>query len=166
MTPRPWAPVALLVGLAAELVTFILVGRWIGFPATVLLAGLASLIGVVMVHREGLRTWRAFKAAATSGRRPGRQLTDGLVGLAGAFLLAAPGLLSTLAGAALLTPPVRALARAGVRAHVERRLSSAQAADMFGPRRVRVRYDQPQPDAPVIEGEIVEPTPPPRRDPF
>ncbi|MET8468065.1 FxsA family protein, partial [Micromonospora zamorensis] len=99
-------------------------------------------------------------------------VTDGLVGLAGALLLAVPGLVSGLVGLLLLVPPVRRLARAGVRRATERRVSSMVAGDLFGPRTVRVRQGAPQPTAqptpppeqPVvvdggraIEGEIVEP---------
>lgn len=164
MTRRPWLPLALLAGFAAELAAFLAAAHWLGFPATLLLIVVTSLIGAVMVRREGLRAWRAFRDPTTAAHQPGRQLTDGMVGLAGALLLAAPGLVSTLAGAALLVPPVRNLARAGVQASAERRMTAAQAADVFGPRRVRVRHDRPRPDAPVVEGEIVEPASPPRRD--
>lgn len=164
MTVRPWLPLALLVALVAELVTVIVVGTLIGAPMTLLAIALASLIGVVAVRREGLRAWRAFRSAAQAGQRPGEQLTDGLVGLGGALLLATPGVLSTLAGATLLLPPTRTVARSWVQARAERHLSAAQAADLFGPRRVRVRYHQPQPDAPVVEGEIIDPGSSPRQD--
>lgn len=165
MILRPWIPLALAAALAAEVVVFIVVGELVGFPLTLLAIALASILGVVMVRREGLRTWRAFRTAALAGQRPGQQLTDGLVGLGGALLLATPGLVSTVAGAALLTPPLRAVARAQIQARAERRMSAAQATDMFGPRRVRVRYDQPQPDAPVVEGEIIDPATRPGGDP-
>ncbi|TDB77513.1 FxsA family protein, partial [Micromonospora sp. KC721] len=92
-----------------------------------------------------------------------------LVGLAGALLLATPGLVSGVVGAVLLVPPVRGLTRAGVRRAAERRVSSTVAGDLFGPRTVRVRRADPQPptgpvvdggralDGEVVEGEIVEP---------
>ncbi|TDC65831.1 FxsA family protein, partial [Micromonospora sp. KC207] len=123
----------------------------------------------VLLRREGMRAWRGFRAAAQAGAPPGEQVTDGLVGLVGALLLAAPGLVSGLVGVLLLVPPVRRLARAGVRRATERRVSSMVAGDLFGPRRVRVRRGDaqsgpaPEPAAPTvldggraIEGEIVE----------
>ena len=99
---------------------------------------------------------------------PGQRVSDGLVGLAGALLLAAPGLVTGAAGALLLAPPVRGLARARVQARAERRMSPAAANDVFGPRRVRIRPDRSarpeaeRPEADVVEGEVLDPARPPR----
>ncbi|PSK62265.1 hypothetical protein B0E53_05830 [Micromonospora sp. MH33] len=124
----------------------------------------------MLLRREGMRAWRGFRAAVESRQPPGQQVTDGLVGLVGALLLALPGLVSGAVGLLLLVPPVRRLARAGVRRATERRVSSMVAGDLFGPRRVRVRRgapqtaptpeQQPQPvvePGRAIEGEIIEP---------
>ncbi|RIV37389.1 FxsA family protein [Micromonospora radicis] len=170
-----FVPLALLVSVAAELAVFVLVGRVIGFGAATLLVFAASLLGMVLLRREGIRAWRGFRDAAQSGRPPGRQVTDGLVGLLGALLLATPGLVSGLVGVVLLVPPVRTLASTGMQRASERRMSSMAASDLFGPRRVRVyrgapqqptgEAPRPEPASPppaadagrAIEGEIVEP---------
>jgi UPF0716 protein FxsA len=163
-----FVPPALLLLALLELAVFVLVGRGVGFGFAVLLVFAASLLGLVLLRREGMRAWRGFRAAVESRQPPGQQVTDGLVGLAGALLLALPGLVSGAVGLLLLVPPVRRLARAGVRRATERRVSSMVAGDLFGPRRVRVRRGAPQPTpAPqpppvtepgrAIEGEIVEP---------
>ncbi|WP_262284156.1 FxsA family protein [Micromonospora sp. MA102] len=163
-----YLPPALLLLALVELTVFVLVGRGIGFGFAVLLVFAASLLGLVLLRREGMRAWRGFRAAVESRQPPGQQVTDGLVGLLGALLLALPGLVSGLVGLLLLVPPVRRLARAGVRRATERRVSSMVAGDLFGPRRVRVRRGAAQPTpAPqpppvtepgrAIEGEIVEP---------
>jgi UPF0716 protein FxsA len=157
-----WAPLAVLAVAAAELAAFFGLGNLIGFGLTVLLVAAVSLLGVVLLRREGLRAWRGFRQAATAGSPPGQRVTDGVVGLGGALLLAAPGLVTGLAGAALLTPPVRRLARSRVQARAERRMTSAEAGEVFGPRRVRVQQDQPPPagggaaEGEVVEGEIVD----------
>ncbi|MET8121528.1 FxsA family protein [Micromonospora sp. NPDC005189] len=167
-----FVPLALLLAVVVELAVFVGVGRALGFGAAVLLVFAASLLGLVLLRREGMRAWRGFRSAASAGQPPGRQVTDGLVGLAGAMLLAVPGLVSGLIGLLLLVPPVRRLARAGVQRTTERRVSSMVAGDLFGPRTVRVRQGAPQPasqpapqpEQPVvvdggraIEGEIIEP---------
>lgn len=163
-----YVPPALLLLALLELTVFVLVGRGVGFGFAVLLVFAASLLGLVLLRREGMRAWRGFRAAVESGQPPGRQVTDGLVGLLGALLLALPGLVSGVVGLLLLVPPVRRLAGVGVRRATERRVSSMVAGDLFGPRRVRVRRGAPQPtptpqQPPVaepgraIEGEIVEP---------
>ncbi|GIJ20835.1 FxsA family protein [Micromonospora lutea] len=172
-----FVPLALLVSVAVEIAVFVLVGRALGFGAAMLLVFAVSLLGLVLLRREGVRAWRGFREAAQSGRPPGRQVTDGLVGLLGALLLASPGLVSGLVGLLLLVPPVRRLVRGGVQRAAERRVSSMTAGDLFGPRRVRVYRGGPQqpaqaapqatpsqtPTSPAavegqaIEGEIVEP---------
>jgi UPF0716 protein FxsA len=101
-------------------------------------------------------------------------VSNSLVGLFGALLLAIPGLISSVAGLLLVLPPVRGLARHGVERATERQVSAAVAGDLFGPRRVRVRRGAPTSAAPapdpqppagpppaqlgggeVVEGEIV-----------
>ncbi|WP_243707793.1 FxsA family protein [Micromonospora sp. KC606] len=155
-----------------ELAVFVGVGRAIGFGSAVLLVFAASLLGLVLLRREGMRAWRGFRESVQSRQPPGRRVIDGLVGLLGALLLATPGLVSGLVGVLLLVPPVRGLARAGVRRGTERRVSSMVAGDLFGPRTVRVRRGDPQPssgpagpavvdagravEGEVVEGEVVE----------
>ncbi|MEU7762393.1 MULTISPECIES: FxsA family protein [Micromonospora] len=140
-----YVPPALLLFALLELTVFVLVGRAVGFGAAVLLVFGASLLGLVLLRREGMRAWRGFRAAAQAGRPPGAEVTDGLVGLLGALLLALPGLVSGVVGLLLLVPPLRRLAGGGVRRATERRVSSMVAGDLFGPRRVRVYRGAPQP---------------------
>lgn len=161
MSRARWAPLAALAFGAAEIVAFVAVGNLIGFALAVLLVFAASVAGLLLVRREGLRAWRRFQDAVASGAPPGPQVTDGVIGLSGALLLAMPGLVSGVAGVALLSPPVRRLARGRMQARAERRMSSAEAGQVFGPRRIRVWRSGPEgqsgAEAEVVEGEIVEP---------
>ncbi len=163
------APLGLLITAVVEIAVFVLVASAVGAGWAVLAVALASLVGLVLLRREGVRAWRGFRAAAEGGRPPGRQVADGLVGLIGALLLAVPGFVTAVAGLLLLVPPLRQVAGVGVRRAAERRVSAAVAGDLFGPRRVRVRRGAPaaaepavsvQPGAPVtgeiVEGEIVD----------
>jgi UPF0716 protein FxsA len=168
MVRRGWAllPLGLLLLVVAEIAVFIAVAHAIGGGWALLIMVVASLLGIVLLRREGVRGWRRFRAAAEAGRPPGDQVSHSLVGLLGALLLAMPGFITAVAGLLLLAPPVRALARHGVTRTATRRLSGAMAGDVFGPRRVRVRRGAPDhvPDqevpvdtaAPAVEGEVVE----------
>lgn len=162
-----WAPLVLLVTAAVELAVFLVAVEVLGAGWAVLSAALVSLVGLLLLRREGMRAWRRFRAAAQRDEPPGEQVTDGVVGLAGALLLAVPGFVTGLLGLFLVTPPVRQVARRGVRRAAERRVSSALAGDLFGPRRVRVRRGagtdpgpvppvQPTDPVDVVEGEIVD----------
>lgn len=167
-------PLGLLLLAVAEIAVFATVAHALGALWAVLLIVVSSLAGLVLLRREGIRGWRAFRAAAEAGRPPGHQVSNSLVGLLGALLLALPGFVSGVAGLLLLVPPARPLARRVVERFAERRLSAALAGDLFGPRHVRVRLSDPvdepapAPRAPagavtpgpvvaddVVEGEIV-----------
>jgi UPF0716 protein FxsA len=166
------APVGLLVAAAAEIAVFILVAHAIGAGWAALLLAVSCVAGLVLLRREGVRGWRRFRSAADAGQPPGPQVTDGLVGLLGALLLAVPGFVTAVLGVLLLLPPLRGAARRQVERFTERRVSAAVAGDLFGPRRVRVRRgapmttdipDAPAPSAPVeavagqpIDGEVIE----------
>ncbi|MCA2214996.1 FxsA family protein [Jidongwangia harbinensis] len=162
-------PIGMLLLAVAEIAVFVAVVQAIGALWSILLLAVTSLAGLALLRREGIRGWRAFRAAAESGRPPGPQVSNSLVGLLGALLLASPGFLSAAAGLLLITPPTRGLARRGVERATERRVPSAVAGDLFGPRRVRVKRgtpttttatataDEPAVAAPAqIEGEVVE----------
>jgi UPF0716 protein FxsA len=166
--------VAALVTLVAEVLAFAAVARWVGVVWALLAILATSVLGGWLVRREGVRSWRRFRAALAARRAPGREASDGLVGLVGALLLAAPGFVTDLIGALLLVPPLRWAARDRLERAAERRISPLLAGDLFGPRRVRVRRrrtrrppaaGEPRPGgapdvgtpAGVIEGAVVSP---------
>lgn len=167
MTRRRWAlvPLGLLLLAVAEFAAFVAVAHAIGGGWALLLMIAVSMAGAALLRREGVRGWRGFQAAAAEGRPPGAEVSNSLVGLFGALLLAVPGFITTVVGLVLLTPPMRALARRGVERVATRRVGAAMAGDLFGPRRVRVRRGDPvhvdEDEPPVvtpgaIEGEVVE----------
>jgi UPF0716 protein FxsA len=172
------APVGLLLTAAAEITVFVLVAHAVGAGWAVLIMAGCCLGGLVLLRREGIRGWRRFRAAADAGRPPGPQVTDGLVGLLGALLLAVPGFVTAVLGVLLLVPPLRGVARRAVERSMGRRVSTAAAGEMFGPRQVRVHRGAPLPDqdsAPadaaagpgfdgeIVEGEVVDAHPRPER---
>jgi UPF0716 protein FxsA len=168
MRPVPMIGLAVIVTVAVEIAVFVAVVKLIGLPWALGLLLAVSVLGSWLVPRQGLRAWRRFRVAAAEGRPPGRQVTDGLVGLIGALLIAVPGFVTDVVGAALLLPPLRWYARDRVERSVERRTSPLVAGNLFGPRRVRVRRrrgggtpppppaQSPPPSTTAIEGEIID----------
>jgi UPF0716 protein FxsA len=161
-------PLGLLLLAVAEFAVFMAVVHAVGAGWALLMIIVSSAAGLVLLRREGVRGWRAFRDAAESGRPPGAQVSNSLVGLLGALLLAVPGFISAAVGLLLVLPPARILARRAVERATERRVSSAVAGDLFGPRHVRVHQSDPLGDpattgpvtagAPgeVVQGEVVE----------
>jgi UPF0716 protein FxsA len=171
--------VALVALAVAEIVVFLAMVKLLGMAWTLLLVIATSLAGAWLLRRESGRGWRRFRRAVEEGRPPGREATNGLLGLVGALLLVLPGFLTDVLGALLIAPVSRRYAAAGVERGAARWISPALAGDLFGPRRVRVRRGPPvaSPSAassspssssssssptsssmpPPIEGEIIEP---------
>jgi UPF0716 protein FxsA len=146
----------------AEISAFLTVAHLIGAGWAFLLLAVVTLAGFALLRREGIRGWRAFQQAAAAGRPPGAEVANSLVGLGGALLLALPGFVTGVIGLLLLLPPGRGLARGGVERFASRRLGGAATGDLFGPRKVRVRVDEPGVvDSTVIDGEA----PPAQREP-
>jgi UPF0716 protein FxsA len=148
--------IGLLVTVVVEIVLFVLVAHWIGVGLTILLVLATSLLGAWLLRESGIRAWRGLRAAGMAGRPPGPEVNQGLLGLLSGVLLVVPGFFTDLIGVALLAPPVRRVAGRGVQRIAERRMSSAAAGTVFGPRRVRVRPGGAPPDSEPIEGEIVD----------
>ena len=139
---RRWlgiAAVGAVLLLAAEVVVFVLVAAAIGTLWALLLLIVTSVLGTVLLRREGTRGWRRFRTAVGEGRPPGREGIDGLVGLVGPVLLTLPGFITDAAGLLMVFPPVRAVARAGARRAAESHVPAEVAGQVFGPRFVRAR---------------------------
>jgi UPF0716 protein FxsA len=161
---------SLVILAIIEIAVFLLVANTVGFGWALLLLLATSLLGTWLLRREGARAWRRFREVAAAGRPPGGEASRGIVGLLSGLLLAVPGFVTDALGLLLLIPPVRAGGVRLVQRAAERRLSSAAAGDLFGPRWVRStsrrapgtaqpqRPSQPgqAPPDEVVEGEIVD----------
>ncbi|BCJ46895.1 hypothetical protein GCM10010168_35850 [Actinoplanes ianthinogenes] len=156
-----YLPFAFPLLALAEVAAFLAVAHLIGGGWAFLLLAAVTLSGFALLRREGIRGWRSFQQAAASGRPPGPEVAHSLVGLGGALLLALPGFVTGVVGLVLLVPPGRILGRRAVERFAERRLGGAAAGDLFGPRRVRVRVDDPT----VVDSSVIDDVPPAPRQP-
>ena len=87
-----------------ELVLLVELGRRIGLLPTVALVIITGITGATMARLEGLRVFFQFQLEMASGRLPGQAMLDGLSVLIGGAFLLTPGVLTDLAGFALLFP--------------------------------------------------------------
>ena len=151
-----------LLLVIAEIVVFVLVAHAIGWWWAVLAGITTTVLGAVLLNREGVRAWRRLRSAVNEGRPPRGDAGTGVAGLAGALLLLGPGFITDAAGLLLLVPPVRAFTGRRIRQATEARISAAAAGDLFGPRIVKATRGEPgpvpvQPGAgDVVQGEVLE----------
>ena len=107
-----------------ELVLLVRMGQVVGLWPTLALVVGTGLAGAVLARAEGLRVLYRFQAELASGRLPGRSLLDGIAVLVGGAFLLTPGILTDLAGFALLLPPSRRWIQSYVRRGLERGLET------------------------------------------
>jgi UPF0716 protein FxsA len=128
----------LLAATVIELTVLVAVGHAIGILATIGLLILSSLIGAILLRREGTRALAAFIEAIRSRRPPHHELLDGVLIAAAGVLIVLPGFVSDALGLLLLLPPIRALVRRRMLRSASRRTPAQFASGA------------------VVEGEVVD----------
>ena len=104
-------PVLLGIVLYAvvEIAAVVAVASWIGIGWTLLLLLGLSLLGLVLLRREGSRALRSFQLAVADGRPPGREVLSGMLVLLGAVLIVLPGFVTDVLALLCLLPFSRRL---------------------------------------------------------
>ncbi|MBW3658874.1 MAG: FxsA family protein [Actinobacteria bacterium] len=105
-------PLLLLAFVVVPLVELAVIGQvsdWLGLPWTLALLLIDSLVGAVLVKREGARAWVAFRDALSAARWPGDEVAQGALVLVGGALLLTPGFVTDAVGLAAVLPPTRAV---------------------------------------------------------
>jgi len=103
-----------------DLWVLLAIGRAIGFWPTVALVLGTGLTGAWLAKSEGLRVIRAWQHALEEGRVPDEGVLSGVLVIVGGVLLVTPGVITDAVGLALLFPPTRRLAAAGLRRYLAR----------------------------------------------
>ncbi len=93
----------------AEIAIIIEVGGLIGVGWTIALLALDSLLGAILLRREGARAWQRFRDTLGANRWPGDEVAQGALIILGGALLLTPGFLTDAVGFVLLAPPARAV---------------------------------------------------------
>jgi UPF0716 protein FxsA len=134
-----------------EIYVIIQVGRAIGPWWTILLLILDSILGTWLIRHEGARAWQALRVALDSGRMPARELADAALILIGGTLMLAPGFVTDAFGVLMILPVTRPLFRKLLTGVVANRL-----VVLGSPGPGRARRPGPDPDGPVVRGEVVD----------
>lgn len=91
----------------AELWLLLRIGAALGAVPTLGLVIVTGMIGASLARREGAHAWLAVQNELVAGRLPGRELIEALLVLVAGIVLVTPGVLTDLAGLALLIRPIR-----------------------------------------------------------
>lgn len=107
----PLLVAALIIVPLIEIFVIIQVGQLVGPWWTIALLILSSVIGAVLMKREGSRAWQRFTAALNRGKVPAKETADGGLVIFGGALLLTPGFVTDLVGLLMLIPGSRDIAR-------------------------------------------------------
>jgi UPF0716 protein FxsA len=157
--------VRLVAGLLvlAELVVFVLVAQWIGVGWTILATLATSVLGWVLLARQGTRALADLRERARTRRSPGAELGNAGLVAAGGLLMVLPGFIGDVVGLLCLLPGTRNLVRGALTRFVLARLpvglrppvrvESVRTAEV--PRTTDVPPGGSGSSRLVIEGEVV-----------
>lgn len=113
---------AFIVVPVVEIFMITQVAGQLGWLSTILLVIGVSMVGAVLVKREGLGVIRRVREATSAGRLPTNELADGAMIFFASALMLTPGFLTDFVGLALLLPPIRAVLRPPVVAFFKKRI--------------------------------------------
>lgn len=97
----------LLLLVAAEIASFVVVADQIGFLWALALLVVVSALGPFVVRRVGVGVLARTQERLAAGELPTRDLLDGLVVLIGGVLICVPGFIGDAVGLLLMIGPVR-----------------------------------------------------------
>ena len=133
----------LLIWSLAEISALVVVGRWIGLLAVLTIVLGSGVAGVMLLRRQGVRL-----AGAMRGRGGLQGMGEAGLLAFGAVLLIMPGLLTDLAGLALMVPQVRRWLARRIGGRVVVAASHDAANDVVEAVAVEVVAGEVEPDAP------------------
>jgi UPF0716 protein FxsA len=136
----------------------------VGLWPTLALVLLTGLGGAALARLEGMRVFFQFQRELAAGRIPGQALLDGISVLVGGAFLLTPGVITDLAGFALLLPVSRRWIQRRARRRLERGLRDgtihvvAMGPGAFGAWSARRAHHGEDTDAPVTAARELDPS--------
>ncbi len=106
-----------------EIYVAVQVAHVIGGLDTILLLAAMSFTGLWLAKREGFGIWRRMQLTVNDGGMPTNELIDTALIFAGGVLMFVPGFITGILGLFLLLPPVRVLARNGLKHRYRNRIT-------------------------------------------
>lgn len=116
------ALLALILWPIAEIYVVVKVAEALGVLITILLLIASWPVGRWALRSQGRAAWRRLGDAVAAGRRPGPEVLDGALILAGGVLMLVPGFITDALGALLLLGPSRRVMRALLARNLQSRL--------------------------------------------
>lgn len=124
-----------LAYIVAEILVFIAVAQAIGVLWAILLSLATSVLGVVLVRRQGLSALRQLRSDVNARRMPAAALGNTITIAIAGLLLILPGFITDAIGLILFIPGVRGAMWRGIRGAVKVEGGAAGSMPRFDSRR-------------------------------
>ena len=105
-----------------ELAILIYLGTLIGTLNTILIVVITGLLGAFLARRQGLATLSRIRSGIEQGVLPTSDLFQAVLILIGGLLLLTPGIITDLAGFAMLIPRTRSIVTRWLRNLIQRKI--------------------------------------------
>jgi UPF0716 protein FxsA len=129
-----------------ELAVLVKLGQTMGFWPTLTLVLGTGFLGAHLARSAGVKLLTHVRSEMNAGRVPGDALLDGLAILVGGILLLTPGLITDVAGIALLFGPTRRWIQARAKRWFESQVQMGRVnVGMLGPDGMIFRTGTPEP---------------------
>ena len=109
-----------------ELAILVYLGTLVGVLYTILIVVITGLIGALLVRSQGLATLSRIRSDIEHGILPADEIFKGVLILIGGLLLLTPGLVTDLAGFAMLIPQTRNVVAKRLRRFIQRKIQQRQ----------------------------------------
>jgi len=107
-----------------EITLLIKMGDEIGFWPTILIQVVTGVVGASLARLQGMLVWNKIAMEMQAGRMPTQDMINGLLIFAAGVVLMTPGLLTDVAGFALLIPFTRNIFKSWLKRQFENRMGS------------------------------------------
>lgn len=111
-----------VVAPLVELAILIYLGTLIGTLNTILIVVITGLVGAFLARRQGLATLSRIRSGIEQGVLPTSDLFQAVLILIGGLLLLTPGIITDLAGFAMLIPRTRSIVARWLRNLIQRKI--------------------------------------------
>ena len=109
-----------------ELAILVYLGSLIGALYTILIVVATGLLGAILARNQGLATLSKIRSSIKRGVLPSSDLFQVALILIGGLLLLTPGLITDLAGFAMLIPQTRDIVAKRLRKFIERKIQQRE----------------------------------------
>ena len=144
-----------------EIALFVVIGGQIGVLGTLAAVILTGVIGAAVLSRQGVATWERMNRNLEAGEIPLREVFEGFLMIIAAVLMITPGFATDVIGFLLTVPATRGyladILKARARVHVHRGPHPTSAGG-YDRTDAQGRDFNTDTEAPVIEGELIEPS--------